>query len=143
MLVAVLAVSGAGAFAQHEEHHPDSQAIQPQAPNTPGMSGSGMMSGGIMGNGMMGMMMNMMTGQMGQMMTQHQQMNDTMNKLMQSMTAIENEKDPAALKAKVAEHRALMEQMRGQMMQQGGMMQMMMGGMGDPAAGGDTKQSAK
>ena len=59
--------------------------------------------------------------------------------------AIENEKDPAALKAKIAEHRALMEQMRGQMMQQGGMMQMMMGGMGGTsnATGDSAKPSTK
>jgi hypothetical protein len=63
---------------------------------------------------------------MGQMMAHHQQMTETMNKLMQSMTAIQNEKDPAALKSKLAEHRALIEQMQSQMMQQGGMMQNMM-----------------
>ncbi len=45
---------------------------------------------------------------MGQMTVHHQQMTETMNKLMQSMTAIQNEKDPAALKSKLAEHRALL-----------------------------------
>ena len=65
-------------------------------------------------------------GVMSQMMTHHQQMTETMNRLMQSMTAIQNEKDPAALQSKLAEHRALLEQMRSQMMQQGGVMQNMM-----------------
>jgi hypothetical protein len=41
---------------------------------------------------MMGMMGHMMT-MMGTMMTQHQQMSDNMNKLLESITAIENEKD--------------------------------------------------
>jgi len=78
----------------------------------------------MMGGDMkMGMMMGMA---MGQMMARHQQMTETMNKLMQSMTAIQNEKDPAALKSKLAEHRALLEQMRNGMMQQDGMMQNMM-----------------
>ena len=49
-------------------------------------------------------------------------MTDLMTKLMDSMKAVESEKDPAALKQKLAEHRALLEQMRTQMMQQGGMM---------------------
>jgi hypothetical protein len=55
--------------------------------------GQGMMGGGIM-----------MMGMMGQMTTHHQQMTELMNKLMQNMTAMQNEKDPAALKAKLAEH---------------------------------------
>jgi hypothetical protein len=71
------------------------------------------------GQGMMGMM--------GQMTTHHQQMTELMNKLVQSITAIQSEKDPAALKAKIAEHQALLAQMRDQMTQQGGMMQNMSG----------------
>jgi hypothetical protein len=62
---------------------------------------------------------------MNQMTTRHQQMTELMNKLTQSMAALESEKDPAALKSKLAEHRALLEQMRTQMTQQGGMMQRM------------------
>jgi len=64
---------------------------------------------------------------MQQMGNHHQQMMDNMNKLMQSMSVIEAEKDPAALKAKLAAHRALLEHMRSQMMQQGSVMQHMMG----------------
>ena len=66
-------------------------------------------------------------GMMGQMMTHHQQMTELMNKLMQNMTAIQNEKDPAALKAKIAEEQALFAQMHDQMTQQGDMMQKMYG----------------
>jgi ABC-type Fe3+-citrate transport system substrate-binding protein len=95
----------------------------------------GMMQG--MGGGMMGTM-----GQVGQMMNRHQQMMENMSKLMQSMAAIEAEKDPAALKAKLAEHRALLEQMHSQMMFQGQMMQQMMGYTQPPAASGSTQPPA-
>jgi len=84
-------------------------------------------TGGMMGRGQM----------VGQMVTHHQQMTGLMTKLMDSMKAIESEKDPAALKQKLAEHRALLDQMRAQMMQQGGMMQQMqqmMGNVGQPAS---------
>jgi len=86
------------------------------------------MGGGMMGSG------TGTTGQMGQMMNRHQQMMGNMSKLMQSMAAIEAEKDPAALKAKLAEHRALLEQVRSQMMDQGEMMQQMMGCTNQPPA---------
>jgi hemerythrin-like domain-containing protein len=77
-----------------------------------------------MGQGMAGQGM---TGgaTMNQMATRHQQMTELMNKLTQSMAALESEKDPAALQSKLAEHRALLEQMRTHMTQQGGMMQRM------------------
>lgn len=71
-------------------------------------------------------------GMMGQMGNRHQQMVDNMNKLMQSMSAIEAERDPAALRQKLADHRALLDQMRSQMMQQGEMMQHMQQMMGGP-----------
>lgn len=89
----------------------------------------------MMGAGMMNMMgMNQANQTMGQMMTRHQQMSDLMTKLMDSMQAIESEKDPAALKQKLAAHRALLDQMHAQMMQEGGMMQQMMGTSGQPPA---------
>lgn len=122
MLVGILAVFAAGAVAQHEEHHPDSQATQPQAQTAtqPGAAGSGMMGGG-----MMGMMMNMMMGQ-------NQQMSATMNKMTENLAAMQNEKDPARMKSMMAQQSTMMQQMRDQMMQQSGMMQgmsaMMQGG---------------
>jgi hypothetical protein len=64
---------------------------------------------------------------MGHMMIQHQEMSQLMNKMMQSMTAINNEKDPAKLKALLAEHAALLDQMRTKMMGRGNMMQNMAG----------------
>lgn len=102
LLVAGLASTLAiGALAQKQGQ------TSPSQPN-PGMMGQGQ-------------------GMMGQMTTHHQQMTELMNKLIQNMAAIQNEKDPAALKAKLAEHQALLEQMRDQMTQQGGMMQHMSG----------------
>lgn len=109
-LAAVISAFGVGALAQQQKRSASEPQSQPSQP-------------GMMGGGMMGMM-----GQMG---NHHQQMVENMNKLMESMSAIEAEKDPAALRAKLAAHRALLEQMRGQMMQQGNMMQQMMGGSGN------------
>ena len=80
---------------------------------------------GMMSQNMMGMMG--MTDMMSQMTKQHKDMSDQMNKLMQSMTALQNEKDPAVLKSKLAEHAALVAQMRTRMMQAGDMMQRMSG----------------
>jgi hypothetical protein len=99
-----------GALAQQQGQ------TSPSQPN-PGMMGQGQ---GMMGGGMM-------MGMMGQMTTPHQQMTELMNKLMQNMIAMQNEKDPAALKATLAEHQALLQQMREQMTQQGGMMHNMSG----------------
>ena len=64
---------------------------------------------------------------MGQMKAQNQDMAELMQKLMQSMTAIQGEKDSTALKSKLAEHAALLDQMRSKRMQQGDMMQKMSG----------------
>ena len=94
------------------------QSPQSQQPTPRMMQGTGP---GIMGGG------KGTVGQMGQMTNRHQQMIENMSKLIQSMAVIEAEKDPAALKARLAEHRALLEQMRSQMMHQGEMMQQMMG----------------
>jgi hypothetical protein len=127
MLAAVLAVFAVGAVAQHEEHHPQGQASQPQSQTAPSQPGApGMMSGGMMG----------------QMTKHHQQMSELMNKLMESMVAIQEEKDPDALKSKLAEHSALLKEMHDQMMQQGTMMQSMSGIMKN-MTGDDTKPSPK
>jgi hypothetical protein len=95
-----------------------------------------------MGAGPMGNMMSGGgTGQMGEMMSRHQQMMSNMSKLMQSMAAIEAEKDPAALKAKLAD-RAVLEQMRSQMTHQSEVMQQMMGCTQPPAVSGSTEPPA-
>jgi len=131
-LAASLLAFGIGAAAQR------SAGDQTQrGQTTQGQSNSGMMGGGMMGQGAgqgqgkmgqgQGMMGGGMTGMMGQMTTHHQTMTGLMNKLVESMAAIQSEKDPEALKSKLAEHQALLNQMRGQMMQQGKRMQMMSG----------------
>ena len=110
ILGSALAVLGtAGAFAQHDQHHPQDQTTQEQSKD-----------------GMMGGCQN---GMMGGMMAEHQKMTGLMTKLMESMKAIEAEKDPAVLKQKLAEHQALLDQMHSQMMEHDGMMKKMSGSM--------------
>lgn len=105
------------------------------APGKSGPMGRGPMGGGQMNGGMMSG--NMM---MGQMMTHHQEMSQLMSKMIKSMTAINAEKDPAKLKALLAEHSALLDQMHSKMMSQGNMMHDVAGQMKNcPAMGGTRK----
>ena len=85
-----------------------------------------------MGGGMM----------MSQMTTQHQEMSQLMNKMMESMAAMHNEKDPGKLKAMMAKHSALLDQMHEKMMGQGAMMQNMTGQMKNCPMMGDTGKPA-
>src|ERR1700692_1523503 len=106
---------------------------QQQGNPAPGKSGAmdhDQMGGGMMGGHMM----------MGQMMSQHQEMSELMSKMMQSMTAINTEKDPAKLKALLAEHAALMDQMHVKMMSQGNMMREMTGKMKNCGGMGETSK---
>ena len=142
-LLASLSAFVIGGAAQKAQQDPQGQTTQGQS--TPGMMGGGMMGQsadqrqGMMGQGMMGQGM---MGTMGQMTTHHQQMSALMSKLMESMAAIQNEKDPEALKSKLADHRALLDQMHGQMMRQGKMMEMMSSQVNaNCAARGDTGKS--
>jgi hypothetical protein len=109
-------------------------ALAQQGTPAPGNSGP-------MGHGMMGGH-RMMGGQMmmGQMTTQHQEMSQLMSKMMQSMAAINAEKDPAKLKALLAEHTALLDQMHSKMMSQGNMMHQMTGQLKNCPAMGDTSK---
>jgi hypothetical protein len=146
-LMAALLAVGIKAAPQQSPAAQTQQDQTTPAQQQPGMTGcgQGMMMGQGQGQGMMGqgqgMMGGNMMGMMGQMSTHHQQMNTLMNKLMASMTAIQNEKDPAALKTKLAEHKALLEKMRGNMRNQGKMMQEMSGEMMQncPAMNGSVK----
>ena len=121
IFAATLSAFVIGGAAQKSQQNAQDQTTQDES--KPGMMCQGCMMG--QGQGMMGSMM----GMMGQMTTHHQQMSEVVNKLMQSMTAIQNEKDPAALKSKLAEHGALLKKMHDQMMQQGNMMRNMSGQM--------------
>jgi hypothetical protein len=116
ILAIVLAAFAVGGAAQQSG---DAPQTTPEPNQTrPGMMGGRMMGGGMMGNGMMGRMMN-----------RQRQMADLTNQLAKSLDAIENEKDPAALKSKLAEHRALLERLQTQMTQQRGYMRQMSGHM--------------
>lgn len=123
ILVSILAMTLAAfavqsARAQHNEHHPQGQAAQDQ-------SKPGMMGGDMVGQNMTEMMSKMNGNQ--------QEMFRLMEKLMASLKSIQDEKDPAALKSKLAEHQALLNQMHERMTQQGRMMGEMseMSGMSD------------
>ena len=139
-LAAGLIAFGVGVAAQSSSQDQTQKDQSTQGQSNPGMMGGGMMGQGAgQGQGMMrGNMMNQMT-------THHQQMSGLMNKLMESMAAIQSEKDPEALKSKLAEHQALLNQMQGQMMQQGKRMQMMSGQMkqGCPGMENTAKPPAK
>jgi hypothetical protein len=124
--LAIVAFFSTLALAQQQ----DSPAPGKSAPMDHGQMGKGQMSHGMMGGQMM----------MGQMMAQHQEMSELMSKMMQSMTAINSEKDPAKLKALLAEHAALMDQMHAKMMSQGNMMHDMAGQMKNCPAMGDTSK---
>lgn len=113
-LAAVLFAFGIGSAAQRSSANQTQQGQTTQGQTNSGMMGQGAGQG---------------QGMMGQMTTHHQTMIALMNKLMESMAAIQSEKDPEALKSKLAEHQALLNQMHGQMMQQGKRMQMMSGQM--------------
>jgi hypothetical protein len=128
-LAAALSAFSIGAAAQHA--HSFAQARTSQEQSGPGMMGGGMMG---QGQGRMGQ------GMMGQMMSHHQQMSELMNKLMQSMSAMQNQKNSSALNKQMAEHKALLDQMRSQMMQQGRMLQNFAGQVQKscPALNGDT-----
>jgi hypothetical protein len=133
-LTLAMSAFAAGGFVTRPTQDQTSQPpIQQPVPRMMQGMGAGPM-GNMMGGGG--------AGQMGEMMNRHQQMMSNMNKLMQSMAAIEAEKDPAALKAKLAEHRAVLEQMHSQMMHQSQVMQQMMGCTQPPAVSGSTEPQA-
>ncbi len=96
--LAALSLFAVGAQAQHAQHHPSEQN------SGTGMMGQGMNEGGAMGQDMM---------------AHHQEMQKLMDRLMQSMTALENEKDPAARSKLMAEQCALLAKMHREMVQQG------------------------
>jgi hypothetical protein len=111
-----------------------STVVAAQQQSSPSQDKSGPMGRGMMGGGMM----------MGQMMAQNQEMSQLMSKMMQSMTAINSEKDPTKLKALLAEHAALLDQMHSKMMGQGNMMQNMAGQMKNcPMMGEASKPASK
>ena len=121
MFVAVTLGMGlfvAGAWAQHEEHHQD-QATPPAGKTETGKRG-GMMSGGMM---------------MGQTET-----SELVEQLLKNFAAIEAEKNPAALKEKLAEHSSLLKELRARVQTQSHMMDMMQHMMGGSMMGDEHKK---
>ena len=125
--MAAFVISGAAQRPQnYQDPSPQDQSRQDQS--RPGAPGGGMMGGGMM----MGMSMGMMIGQMS---AHHDEITETMAKVMQSMNAItQNERNEKALRAKLAEHRALLDQLQTQLQEEGGTMRNMTQMMGGPAA---------
>jgi hypothetical protein len=119
MVIAIAAATGlfvTGAVAQHEEHHKDqaAPASASTSASTVDKADTGK-TGGMMSGGMM----------MGQ--------NETgklVDQLMKSFAAIEAEKDPAALKEKLAEHGSLLKELQTKVQSQSHMMDMMQHMMG-------------
>ncbi|MBI3895020.1 MAG: hypothetical protein HY313_03725 [Acidobacteria bacterium] len=107
MLLFVLSLFTFGAAAQRSEHHPE---------QSPKKSGSPM-SGGMMSQDMMA--------QHQKMMTQHQEMGKLIDQLVKSFSALENEKDTALLRKKLAENNTLLKQLQSKFQQNSGMMGMM------------------
>lgn len=98
-LVVLLAAFAIGVAAQHSEHHPAQTPAKPEgkAESMP----------------------------MGDMMAHQQEMGKLTNQLMESFTALENEKDPSRIKTRQAEHRALLEQLQGKIKERADLMQKM------------------
>jgi len=128
MVTAIAVATGlfvTGAVAQHEEHHQDQAAQPPASAADKGDTGK---SGGMMAGNMMPKMM------MGQ--------NDTgklVDQLMTSFAAIEAEKDPTALKEKLAEHGSLLKDLQTKVQTQSHMMDMMQHMMGGSMMGTEHK----
>jgi hypothetical protein len=127
--MAAFVISGAAQRPQNSQDQATQDQSKPGPPQPGGMMGQGQ---GMMGGGMMmGMSMGMM---MGQMSAHHEEITETMAKVMQSMNALQNEKNEKALKSKLAEHRALLDQLQTQLQEEGGTMRNMTQMMGGPAA---------
>jgi len=110
-IAAVMGFSALGASAQTAA----APAPQSTAQTSP-------MPGMTMNQDMAGMMQ-----MMGQMKSQNEDMAALMKRLMDSMKVVQNEKDPAALRNKLAEHASLLEKLQSRMMQHVEMMRMMSG----------------
>jgi uncharacterized protein HemX len=116
-VAAVLFVTGAAA--QHEEHHSNQTA--PKAEQGKSMAGG-------------------MKSQMPQMMMEQNETAKLVDQLQKSFTAIEDEKDPAALKQKLAVHGALLKELQTKIRSQSHRMEMMQHMMDGSMMGGQVKK---
>lgn len=103
------------ALAQHSQHHPE-QTTQPEQQ----MGGSMMMHQGMDQGMMPGPMM------MHHLQAQDQEMQELMDHLNKNLSTLENQSTPEAMKAGLAEHRSLLEQLQGKMNERHHMMEQMM-----------------
>jgi hypothetical protein len=105
MVIAFLAIAGIlivpGARAQQQQRHPE------QAKPETGPQAGPMMSGGMMSG--MAMCQQMMTGGT---MCPHQELKSLVQQVVTSFEGIQNEKNPAALQNKLAEHGALLKELQ-------------------------------
>ncbi|MFQ5663964.1 MAG: hypothetical protein ACE5HL_09045 [Terriglobia bacterium] len=128
-LLAGLSVFAIAAVAQHAQHHPE------QTNPTEESKGKSMMSGGMMSGGMMS----------GGMMARHQEMQTLLGQLVESFATLEgalaDQRVGATAKQRLAEHRALLEQLQSKLTHRSEMMQKMMEKKdGCPMMGGKEKQ---
>jgi hypothetical protein len=128
IIVAVTVATGllvTGAMAQHDEHHPDQAAPTDKA-------ATGKM-GGMMAHENM----------MSQMMTEQNETGKLVDRLMTSLTAIEQEKNSTARKRKLAEHGALLKEFQTKVQAQSKMMDMMQHMMGSGTMNGKMMDDKK
>lgn len=132
MLIAFLAIAGIlivpGARAQ-QQRHPE------QAKPEPGPQAGAMMSGGMMSG--MAMCQQMMTGGA---MSSHQELKSLVQQVVTSFEGIQNEKNPAALQNKLAEHGTLLKKLQAKSQETCPMMESMQEHrMSSPMMGGERK----
>lgn len=129
MIVVALAVATGllvtDGMAQHNEHHPDQAALT-------GKAATGTM-GGMMAHENM----------MSQMMTEQNETGKLVDRLMTSLTVIEQEKNSTARKQKLAEHGALLKELQGKVQAQTKMMDMMQHMMGTGVMNGKMMDDKK
>lgn len=112
-----------GVVAQHDEHHPDQATPPDKAAAMPVGQTTGQMN------------------QMMPMMAAHAEAAKLADQLVAGFAAIENEKDPTALKEELAEHGKLLRELQANLKKQSEMMEHMHGMMmGGAMQAGDKKQ---
>jgi hypothetical protein len=126
VVLAAAAVFVGRSAAQHENHQAAPSSPQTGATDT---GKTGMMSGGMMS-------------QMPMMMQDQKDLATLVDRLQQSFAAIEAEKDPAALRTKLAEHGAMLKELQTKVEAESHRMEMMHQMMSGPMMGKPTPGNA-
>lgn len=100
LMAVVLLLSGSRAIAQHSQHQQPAQAVSKTDTKAKPMATEDMMS-------------------------HHREMVELVDQLRKSLDTLESEKEPSAMKQKLAEHRALLDQLQTKMKHGSEMMQQM------------------